>query len=252
VAGFEDEDKRERSLSASLPTFAKSAKVGHPPGVCRNVAKGIQVNYSNNQERNASEVAASTVEINCLEMRSKKPSAITARRTSSSIKRRWRIIGGTLSKTKTLSRLALILALLVLPTGGQERIERGGIQLKVGSLQPLRLEITLRSGANKRVTIDKSQLPWATRYGMVLAAAKSDSETLEKVLPVEDPARKQIFVAPGQTLTGTLDLDGIFKGLDEAREKSDVHLFWAYQAPPELNIGRWSGGWILLPQSKTK
>lgn len=87
---------------------------------------------------------------------------------------------------------------------------------------------------------------------MVLTAAKSDSEPLEKVLPVEDPARKQISVEPGQTLTGTLDLDGIFKGLDEARKKSDVHLFWAYQAPPELNIGGWSGGWILLPQSKTK
>jgi hypothetical protein len=87
---------------------------------------------------------------------------------------------------------------------------------------------------------------------MVLVAAKSYSEPLKKVLPVEDPARKQISVEPGQTLSGTLDLDGIFEGLDEARRKSDVHLFWAYQAPPELNIGRWSGGWILLPQSKAK
>ena len=130
--------------------------------------------------------------------------------------------------------------------------EQGRIQVKVGSLQPLRLEVTLRSGAKERVVIDKSQLPWATRYAMVLVATNSNSEPLEKVLPVEDPARKQISVQPGQTLTGTIDLDGIFKGLDEVRKKSDVHLFWAYQAPHELNIGGWSGGWILLPQRKTK
>jgi len=37
------------------------------PGICRNVAKGIQVDFSNNQERKAGEIAASTVEINCLE-----------------------------------------------------------------------------------------------------------------------------------------------------------------------------------------
>ena len=151
-----------------------------------------------------------------------------------------------------LSLLALMLVLFVLPSSGQEKAGRGGIQVKVGTLEPLRLEITLRSGTNQSVVINKSQLPWATRYAMVLVAAKSDSEALEKVLPVEDPARKQISVEPGQTLSGTLDLDGMFEGLDEARKKSDVHLFWAYQAPPELNIGGWSGGWILLPQSKTK
>lgn len=42
------------------------------PGICRNVAKGIQVDFSNNQERKAGEIAASTVEINCLEAALKK------------------------------------------------------------------------------------------------------------------------------------------------------------------------------------
>jgi len=87
---------------------------------------------------------------------------------------------------------------------------------------------------------------------MVLVAATSDSEALEKVLPVEDPAWGDISVEPGQILTGTLHLEGIFKGFDEARKKGDIHLFWAYQAPDGLGIPRWSGGWILLPQSKAK
>ena len=157
-----------------------------------------------------------------------------------------------MNKNKVLTQFVLILVLFVLTSSGQKKTEQEGIQVRVGSLQPLRLQITLRSDADKRVVINKGQLPWATRYSMVLVATNSDSEPLEKVLPVEDPAWKQISVQPGQALTGTLDLDGIFKGLDEARKKSDVHLFWAYQAPPELNIGRWSGGWILLPRSKAK
>jgi hypothetical protein len=35
-----------------------------------------------------------------------------------------------------------------------------------------------------------------------------------------------------------------------AIKKSDIQLFWAYQAPKELNLPRWSGGWILLPHQK--
>src|ERR1700731_4885763 len=140
-------------------------------------------------------------------MRSRRPSAAIAKRTSRITKRKSKTIGATMSdNSRVLTRLALILLLFVLPSLGQQKTERGGIQVKVASLQPLRLEITLRSGADQSVVINKSQLPWATRYGMVLVAVKFDSEALEKVLPVEDPARKQISVQPGQTLTGTLDL----------------------------------------------
>jgi RHS repeat-associated protein len=42
------------------------------PSVCRNVAKGIQVDFSNDQEGKASEIAASTIEIDCLEAALKK------------------------------------------------------------------------------------------------------------------------------------------------------------------------------------
>src|SRR6266851_4104996 len=185
-------------------------------------------------------------------MQSTTPSATTARMPSRRRLRKWRNIGRNFNNMKTLSRLALIILLLLLPGGAQEKTVRGGIRVKVGSLQPLRLQITLQCGANKRVVIDKGKLPWATRYNMVLVAATSDSEALEKVLPVEDPAWGDISVEPGQILTGTLHLEGIFKGFDEARKKGDIHLFWAYQATDGLGIPRWSGGWILLPQSKAK
>jgi|SRR5580698_353479 hypothetical protein len=150
---------------------------------------------------------------------------------------------------KRLCGLALILILFVFPHYGEGQATRAGVQVEISSLKPLRLHVTLRSGADKRVVIDKGQLPWATRYGMVLVAVKTDSQCLEKVLPVEDPGVGKISLEPRQVLTGDVELEGIFKGIDEARKKSDVHLFWAYQAPSELGIGRWSGGWILIPRN---
>jgi hypothetical protein len=150
---------------------------------------------------------------------------------------------------KKLCRLALLLVLFVSPYNGEGQTMQGGIQVQISSLKPLQLHITLRPGADKGVAIDRGQLPWATRYGMVLVAVKADSQCLEKVLPVEDAPVGQISVEPGQVLSGDLNLEGIFKGLDAARKKSDVHLFWAYQAPTELNMGHWSGGWILIPKT---
>jgi hypothetical protein len=41
-----------------------------------------------------------------------------------------------------------------------------------------------------------------------------------------------------------------FKGLDAALKKSEVHLFWAYEAPKQLNIPHWSGGWVLIPKQQ--
>jgi hypothetical protein len=43
---------------------------------------------------------------------------------------------------------------------------------------------------------------------------------------------------------------GAFSDLRRWTAVSDVHLFWAYEAPKELNIPHWSGGWMLIPKTK--
>jgi len=151
------------------------------------------------------------------------------------------------------SRIALALFTIVVCLRTSEaQSEQAGIRVEISSQNPLSLHVSLRSGANKRVEIYRAQLPWATRYSMVWAVVTADGQCLERLFPVEDGAVGRISLEPGQVLSGDIGLEGIFKGLDEARRKSDVHLFWAYKPPQELNLGRWSGGWILLPQSKPK
>jgi hypothetical protein len=67
---------------------------------------------------------------------------------------------------------------------------------------------------------------------------------------VEDPTPERVSIEPNESLSGEVNLEKAFAGFDAALRESDIHVFWAYQAPKELNIGRWSGGWILIPQQK--
>lgn len=85
---------------------------------------------------------------------------------------------------------------------------------------------------------------------MILVAVKSDKNYLARNFPVDDPAPERVSIEPYESLSGDVSLEKAFKNLDAALKNSDVHVFWAYQAPEELNIGRWSGGWILIPQQK--
>lgn len=61
---------------------------------------------------------------------------------------------------------------------------------------------------------------------------------------------EKVTFAPGAYLSADIDLGDFFKDLKGALRKSDVNLFWAYEAPAELQIAHRSGGWIFLPQQK--
>jgi len=178
--------------------------------------------------------------------------AISASRSSKIELIRQRPLGMTTDKSMTtFSRFVLVFLLFLLSCDAIGQSVGGGVTVEISSLRPLQLHITLRSGADKQVEIYRSQLPWATRYSMVVAVVRPSGECLEKILAIEDPPVGKISVEPKQALTGELNLEKIFKGVEQARKKSDIHLFWAYQSPSELGIARWLGGWILIPQDRT-
>jgi hypothetical protein len=132
------------------------------------------------------------------------------------------------------------------PAGGET--VPAGIQVEMDSKKPLSLRVELRSGAETRVTFYKSRLPWGSIHSMILVAVTPSGRYLEKELPIDDPSPEKVTLDPKQSLRGDINLQKVFKGLDEALEKSDIQVFWAYEAPEELRIARWSGGWILIAQ----
>jgi hypothetical protein len=125
-----------------------------------------------------------------------------------------------------------------------------GIRVERDQHNPFLLRVDLQFGAEAPVTIYKARLPWGSAYSMILVAVMPDGQSLKKELPVDDPSPDQVSVNPNEFIQGEIDLHKIFRGLDEALNKSDIQLFWAYEAPQELHIHRWSGGWILIPKQK--
>lgn len=123
----------------------------------------------------------------------------------------------------------------------------GGIRVEIDHRKPLMLQVELRSGNETRISLYKSRLPWGSAYSMILVAVTSDGVYLKKELPVDDPSPDQVSLGVQESIKGEVDLREIFRGLDEALKKSDVHLFWAYEAPEEMHIAR-AGGWIFISQ----
>jgi hypothetical protein len=77
-----------------------------------------------------------------------------------------------------------------------------------------------------------------------------NGECLEQNVVAGDPSPEKISLDPNESVSGDINLTEVFKDLKGAIRKSDIHLFWAYRSPEGLNLPRWSGGWILLPQQK--
>jgi hypothetical protein len=125
-----------------------------------------------------------------------------------------------------------------------------GIRVELSPAKPLWIRVTLRSGAANTATFPRSELPWGNRYSIVLVATTLQGAPLEKFYPIDDPMPDEISVPPGATLTGEINLENNIPDLARLTKASDVHLFWAYESPKELNLPRWSGGWILIPKQK--
>ena len=124
------------------------------------------------------------------------------------------------------------------------------IQVELNSKKLLSLRVTLRSRAETRVNVVKWRLPWGDgNPSMILVAVTPGKEYIVRSIPEEYPSYERVPFEPNGSRSGDVSLDKYFTGLDAALKKSDIHLFWAYEAPKELHIARWSGGWILIPQN---
>ena len=85
---------------------------------------------------------------------------------------------------------------------------------------------------------------------MVFVAVRPDGRSMDTALPVDDPTGDKISLAPGASLTGEINLEWVIRDLRRATRESDVLLFWAYEAPEELCIAHWSGGFVVIPRKK--
>ena len=83
---------------------------------------------------------------------------------------------------------------------------------------------------------------------MKLVAVTPRENYLKIAYPIDDPSPETVSFEPNEQQSGDINLQMKLIGLDEALKKSEVHLFWFYESPKELNIPHWSGGWVLIPK----
>ena len=147
--------------------------------------------------------------------------------------------------------VAVPVALIIASSGGGRETQPSDVQVTLDGQKPLSLDVTVRSRAEGPVTLAKWRLPWGNQRSMLLVPVSRNGECIDnKYFAEEYPEYEKVSIEANGTISGTIDLQKVIPELGEALKKSDVHLFWAYKAPEELRIARWSGGWILVPQQK--
>jgi len=149
-------------------------------------------------------------------------------------------------------RLIFVVALVVCSAiHGRGEQQTSAVIVELSGQKPLTLRITVHSKAAAQVTLYSYKLPWGSRNSMILMPVNSDRECVgNKYFAIDDPSTERVTIGPNGTLSGELDLKTVLPDIQKSLKESDVHLFWAYQAPEELHIGRWVGGWLLIPRQK--
>lgn len=134
---------------------------------------------------------------------------------------------------------------------------------------PLRIAIVsdglINSGAGLKISLTNVtafpiemydiQLPWSLRINLHLVATTKQSwKNLRSAgFVVEDPVNlKKIQLAPGQTMSGTIQLADFIDHVELRKQKEDILVFWHFVAKGVQNepLGEY-GGWttVAAPRS---
>ncbi len=142
-----------------------------------------------------------------------------------------------------------ILFLAAFPGVGFSQSTQPGVEVALHRQDPLRLQVTLTSGAATTATIYHADLPWGIRDSMIFSAVKPNGEPIDLIFPIDDPGPDMVSIKPRETLIGEIDLRYVIRDVNVLK-KSDVLLFWAYKAPDELHLPHWTGGLVVIPKQK--
>lgn len=142
----------------------------------------------------------------------------------------------------------LVLGLLLVASPGKGEGTPPRLSAWLSADKPLCLEMQLLTGAVEPTTIDNYRLPWGNVQSMVLVATTRDGEYLRRLYPIDDPSSAKVSITPNAQIRGEVCLEPIFPDVGEQVKRSEILVFWAYEAPKELGIPQWSGGWVLIPK----
>lgn len=116
------------------------------------------------------------------------------------------------------------------------------------------IKISLTNISAHPIQMYDIQTPWALRINLLLVATTKQSwENLRSAgFAVEDPVNVKIIqIAPGETISGTVQLTDYVDYVDLRKKKEDLLVFWHFVAKgAERDMLGEYGGWVTIPYKK--
>ena len=115
------------------------------------------------------------------------------------------------------------------------------------------VEISISNRTSQSLTFHDGHAPWYVEGSdtTLVAVCHDPGHTqLRQIGFIADPTVQTHRLAPGQTISERIFVDGFFEGLMEALGRSDVSIFWDYL--PMMDDGKRFGrvgGWLLIPKN---
>jgi hypothetical protein len=132
-------------------------------------------------------------------------------------------------------------------TGAKVRLEVV-LTFKNGSYQ---VEEMLKSDDSRAFVLRRSQLPWGEGRSLYLDTFIPDSRGVKLgSTPLGPPAHDKVSLEAGGSLSGELNLNKRFVGLEKILALHPVIIHWAYQfqaAEPAV-AGEWQAGSFVIPR----
>ncbi len=129
------------------------------------------------------------------------------------------------------------------------------VTVKIAAKETTVLDLELVNKTKKSLRLREHDLPWVGAYSIILVATQDvlPPERLEPILTFDNPAVREVTLAPGQKLSGRIKLTDRFRCLQDSTKECDVIIFWYYKAESVDNVklGRF-GGWVRIPKHKAQ
>jgi len=113
------------------------------------------------------------------------------------------------------------------------------------------LIISIKSKLQDSLSIYQSDLPWGSRYSMIIIVAKLDASgtVLDQSLYIDDPSPNVVTMKYGESLTGKISLKTRFHDILTVLKTKQVIIFWSYQLKSLNNKSTERlGGWLIIPK----
>jgi hypothetical protein len=129
-----------------------------------------------------------------------------------------------------LSSLTLTVALSS-RASASESVDELKIEVSLESAKDATLRFTITNTSKKTISFSKPRLPWGNINAVAIVVVRPTAlnTTVSGMRPLDTPIDEQVLIAPGQSLSGIVDVREYAKDVEGELRKRNLLVLWSYQ-----------------------